>query len=132
LREAGGCDIVVLGLGRNGHLGFNEPPAGPSAPTREVWLSAETIAANAHYWGGHAKVPARALTCGLSHILAARHKLLLVSGEQKRDILRRVMTGPVTPDAPASYLQKSAQVIVAADVAAWPWPQPVTMEDDHA
>jgi glucosamine-6-phosphate deaminase len=124
LRVAGGTDIVVLGLGRNGHLGFNEPPANATAPTRVVQLSAETRATLARYWERQDAVPSQAVTCGMKNILAARNKLLLVSGEHKRDILRRVMTGPVTPETPGAYLRESAGVTVIADVAAWPWPHP--------
>jgi len=131
VRAAGGFDVVVLGLGRNGHLGFNEPPADPAAPTRLVRLSAETIASNEHYWSVGAQVPKHALTCGMNNILTARMKLLLVSGEQKRDILRRTITGPIIPEVPASYLQVSAQVTVVADSAAWPWPQSATVEYGH-
>lgn len=123
VRDAGGFDLVVLGLGANGHLGFNEPPADPASPTRVVRLSAETLASNARYWGGEERVPPRAVTCGMANILAARRKLLLVSGAEKRDALRRALDGPVSPDSPASYLQNSGHVTVIADVAAWPWPQ---------
>lgn len=124
MRSAGGCDIAVLGLGWNGHLGFNEPPADPASPTRVVALSAETVASNGRYWGASATVPNQALTCGMANILAARHKLVLVSGERKREILRRVVTGPVSPETPATYLKASDQVTVLADAAAWPWPVP--------
>ena len=104
VRDAGGFDLVVLGLGGNGHLGFNEPPADPASPTR---------------------VPSYAVTCGMANILAARRKLLLVSGAEKRDALRRALDGPVSPESPASYLQHSGHVTVIADAAAWPWPQRV-------
>lgn len=128
LQVAGGADIVVLGLGRNGHLGFNEPPADASAPTRVVRLSEETISSNERYWDNQAVTPARAITCGMANILAARHKLLQVSGAHKRDILRRALTGSVTPATPATYLQKSDHVTVCADLAAWPWPQSIAAD----
>jgi glucosamine-6-phosphate deaminase len=123
VRDAGGFDLVVLGLGGNGHLGFNEPPADPASPTRVVRLSAETLASNARYWGTEGRVPSCAITCGMANILAARRKLLLVSGVEKRDALRRALDGPVSPESPASYLQHSGHVTVIADAAAWPWPQ---------
>jgi glucosamine-6-phosphate deaminase len=129
LLAAGGIDIVVLGLGRNGHLGFNEPPADATSPTHVVRLSDETRASLARYWGHPADVPTQAITCGMVSILAARQKLLLVSGEHKRDILRRVMTGPVAPQTPAAYLRESADVTVIADAAAWPWPHPPSVEE---
>lgn len=117
---AGGFDGAILGLGPNGHLGFNEPPAEPSLPTRVVTLSEESLASNAAYWGAAQDVPRHALTCGMAQLLAARHTLLLVSGAHKRSILRRATAGPITPDVPASFLQRSAGVAVIADRAAWP------------
>jgi len=117
---AGGFDLAILGLGPNGHLGFNEPPADPGLPTRVVRLSEESIASNAAYWGGRDAVPRAAMTCGMAQLLAARHTLLLVSGEHKRAILRRTLEGPITPDVPASFLQRAAGVTVLADRAAWP------------
>lgn len=119
VRAAGGLDLAVLGLGPNGHLGFNEPPAGPDVPTRVVSLSEESVRSNARYWGGRDQVPRAALTAGMSTLLAARQTVLLVSGAHKRAILHRVMAGPVTPDVPASYLQRASNVTVIADAAAW-------------
>src|SRR5215208_5935858 len=118
-REAGGFDISILGLGPNGHIGFNEPPSAPDASTRVVDLTPESIASNARYWGGEDQVPHKALTCGMDLLLAARRTLLLVSGAHKHQILRRVMEGPQTPDVPASYLQSAFNVTVLADQAAW-------------
>ena len=83
VNSAGGFDLAVLGLGPNGHLGFNEPPAGPDSPTRIVNLSDESIESNARYWGGREKVPVRALTVGMKELLAAKHILLIVSGVRK-------------------------------------------------
>jgi glucosamine-6-phosphate deaminase len=116
---AGGIDLAVLGLGPNGHVGFNEPPVGPAAPTRVVDLTDASVASNARYWGGSDQVPRRALTAGMTVLLGARHTLLLVSGAHKREILRRAIEGPVTPDVPASYLQRAANAAVVADEAAW-------------
>ena len=119
VREAGGFDLSVLGLGPNGHLGFNEPPAAPDSPTRVVDLSEESIISNARYWGGLDQVPRRALTAGLASLLAARETLLLVSGAHKHGILRRTVEEAPSPDVPASYLQVAANVTVIADRAAW-------------
>ena len=113
-------DAAVLGLGRNGHLGFNEPPADPQSFTHVVELTEETRASNARYRDGRERIPGRAITCGMTHLLAARQVIVLVSGGQKRDILQRTLKGPVTPDVPASYLQASSSVIIIADAAAWP------------
>ena len=118
LEELGGLDLAILGLGPNGHLGFNEPPSLPQAPTREVTLTPASLASNAAYWDG-LPVPARAVTAGMNVILAARRGVLLVEGAHKRDILAKVLNGPQTPDVPASFLQ-GANVTVLADAAAAP------------
>ncbi|MBI3243174.1 MAG: glucosamine-6-phosphate deaminase [Chloroflexi bacterium] len=119
IEAVGGFDLAVLGLGSNGHLGFNEPPADPTSRTHIVALTEASVESNARYWGGRDQVPRQALTVGLAWLLAARHILLVVSGEHKRAILRRVVEGPVSPETPASYLQKAANVTVIADKAAW-------------
>lgn len=120
VRERGGYSLAVLGLGPNGHLGFNEPPVSDDAPTRLVDLSPESIRSNAAYWGDAERVPRQALTAGMRELLAAAHVVLLVSGENKHDILRRTVDGPVGPDVPASYLQVHPWTRVIADRAAWP------------
>ncbi len=119
VNTAGGIDLAILGLGPNGHLGFNEPPVAPVSVTRIVELSEESIESNGRYWGARDQVPRRAVTAGMSVILAARRTLLVVSGAHKRDILRRTIDGPVTADVPASYLRLSSDVTVIADTAAW-------------
>jgi glucosamine-6-phosphate deaminase len=120
VREAVGIDLSILGLGPNGHLGFNEPGSDPQAPTRVVELTEASVASNATYWGGTHLVPRRALTAGMTVLLAARQTVLVVSGEHKRQVLRRVVEGPPTPDVPASYLRLAPRVTVLADRAAWP------------
>ncbi|HKY54319.1 MAG TPA: glucosamine-6-phosphate deaminase [Anaerolineales bacterium] len=119
VREVGGFDISILGLGPNGHLGFNEPPSPPDAPTRIVDLTPESILSNARYWGSADEVPRQALTCGMDLLLAARRTLLLVSGAHKHQILHLTVEGPQTPEVPASYLQSASNVTVLADRAAW-------------
>jgi glucosamine-6-phosphate deaminase len=119
VREVGGFDISILGLGPNGHVGFNEPPSPRDAPTRAVDLTPESILSNARYWGGEDQVPRQALTCGMDLLLAARRTLLLVSGAHKHEILHRGVEGPQTADVPASYLQSASNVTVLADRAAW-------------
>ena len=123
VREVGGFDISILGLGPNGHLGFNEPPSLPDAPTRVVDLTPESILSNARYWGGEEQVPRQALTCGMDLLLAARRTLLLVSGAHKHHILHRTVEGPQRPEVPASYLQSASNVTVIADRAAWQGPE---------
>lgn len=117
VRKLGGIDLAVLGLGPNGHLGFNEPPSNASAPTRSVTLSEASLRSNASYWRGK-DVPKSALTAGMDVILAARVRLLLVTGAHKRDILRRVLSEPVTPEVPASYLREGSLTVVADREAA--------------
>jgi glucosamine-6-phosphate deaminase len=116
--EAGGFALAILGIGSNGHVAFNEPPSDTDAPTREVALSVETVAANARYWDGR-PVPVSAVTVGMRQLLAASTALLLASGPAKRAILRRALEGPVTPDVPASLLRRGGHLIVIADRAAW-------------
>ncbi len=122
VEQAGGYDLAILGLGRNGHLGFNEPPSDHDAPTRVVTLSPETVHSNARYWGGEDRVPRRALTAGMKQLLAARRVLLLVSGRGKRAMLARTLEGPETPHVPASFLQRAEHVTVITDRDAMPMP----------
>jgi glucosamine-6-phosphate deaminase len=115
---AGGLDLAVLGLGPNGHLGFNEPPSDPSSPTREVALSAASLASNAAYVPG-SPVPPTALTAGLDVLLGARRVVLLVSGFAKGQIVHRALEGPTTPEVPASFLQHHPELSVVVDRDAW-------------
>jgi glucosamine-6-phosphate deaminase len=117
---AGGIDVAVLGLGPNGHLGFNEPPSAADAPTRKVELSEASLGSNARYWGGRSRVPSHALTAGMDLLLAARRILLVVTGPSKAAILRRVVMEPVSPDVPASLLRTVPSATLLADTAAWP------------
>jgi glucosamine-6-phosphate deaminase len=120
LEARGGLDLAILGLGPNGHLGFNEPPSHPESPTRMVELSPATISANAGYWGAPADVPARAVTMGMRQLLSARTIVVVVSGAAKHEIVHAAVDGPVGGDVPASFLQEAdADVNVVADRAAW-------------
>lgn len=116
VRAAGGYDLAVLGLGPNGHLGFNEPPSAPDAPTREVRLTPESLVSNAVYWGPD--VPRRAVTAGMNLIMGARSVLVIVAGSHKQAILARTLEGAPSPDCPASLLRLRGGVTVAADRAA--------------
>ncbi|MFC3802308.1 6-phosphogluconolactonase [Cohnella sp. GCM10012308] len=120
VREAGGFDATILGLGPNGHLGFNEPPSPADAPTRAVPLTEKSLHSNAVYWGGLDRVPRHSLTAGMDVLLGSKKVLLLASGDGKRDILHRTLRGEVTALVPSSYLQEHADVTVIADKAAWP------------
>jgi 6-phosphogluconolactonase/Glucosamine-6-phosphate isomerase/deaminase len=120
VREAGGFDAAILGLGPNGHLGFNEPPSSKDSPTRAVTLTEESLISNAPYWGGLDRVPRESITAGMDVLLESRKILLLVSGENKRDILKATLEGAVSEKVPSSFLQTHADVTVIADRAAWP------------
>lgn len=114
----GGFDLSVLGIGVNGHIGFNEPPTPADAPTRVLTLSKESLTSNAAYWGSRDLVPLQAITCGTRRLLTAGTTLLLVSGESKREVLKKVLSGVVSDDLPASHLRNAEQVLVLADEAA--------------
>lgn len=114
----GGIDVAVIGLGGNGHVGFNEPGSAFDTRTRIVTLTAATIASNAEYWGGTSRVPTQAFTLGIANLRAARHTILLVRGAAKAAILRRTLTEPPNPAVPASYLQHQNNVTIIADPAA--------------
>lgn len=119
LRAAGGIGLQLLGLGLNGHVGFNEPPCGADSRCRCLALSAATRRQNAAAFGGDsAAVPAQAITLGLADILAARRSLLVVTGAAKAPVLRALLREPPSPDLPASWLQGHPRVEVIADRAA--------------
>ncbi len=117
IEQLGGLDLAILGLGPNGHLGFNEPPSPADAPTRLLDLTPASLVSNATYWG-ELSVPGQAITAGMDVILAARQVLLLVGGAHKRAVLRSALEGEQTPDLPASLLRRSPLTVIA-DEAAW-------------
>jgi glucosamine-6-phosphate deaminase len=115
-----GIDLAILGLGGNGHVGFNEPPVSPDSPTRAVRLTPATIEANARYWGAVGDVPTEAVTLGMRPLLAAASIVVLVTGAQKHEIIHRALDGPLEEDVPASFLRTAAgDVTVIVDRAAW-------------
>lgn len=119
VKAAGGIGLQLLGLGLNGHVGFNEPPCGPEAVCRRVTLSAATRAQNAEAFGGDpTAVPQQAITVGMVEILAARQVLLVVTGAAKAPVLKRLLQDPPSPELPASWLQRHPSVSVIADQAA--------------
>lgn len=106
-----GIDLVVLGIGRNGHIGFNEPGSPFDSRTRVVTLTAETRRANARDFGGDPDaVPPRALTVGIATILEGREIFVLAAGQAKAPAVARAIHGPVDPSLPASVLQRHPQV----------------------
>lgn len=119
LAAAGGLGLQVLGLGLNGHVGFNEPPCSPEACTRPVSLSEATRRQNAAAFAGRdGGVPEQAITVGVAEILAARQLVLVVCGAAKAPILARALSEPPTPEVPASWLQGHPDLLVLADPAA--------------
>lgn len=116
LVDDGGLDLTILGLGANGHLGLNEPGSLPDSPTRVVDIT-EATATGAHRYGTDTE-PARGMTMGLRSILDSREIWLLVTGSHKADILGQVLSGPVGPELPASFLSEHPNVTVMADRAA--------------
>jgi glucosamine-6-phosphate deaminase len=104
IREMGGLDVIVLGLGQNGHLGFNEPGSAPDSPGRVVQLESLSIEANRRWFDG-AHAPDRGVTTGLKTILAARHVLIMAHGREKAAAVHGMTCGPVGAWCPASFLQ---------------------------
>jgi len=116
IAEAGGVDVQIVGIGRNGHIGFNEPGSDAETRTRVVQLDESTRRANAEHFGGDlAQVPTHAMTQGVATILSARRIVLVAAGCAKAAALRAALTGPVTADNPASFLQRHPDVTVVAD-----------------
>ncbi len=114
---ARGLDLAVLGLGMNGHVGFNEPGSRPDDPTRLVRLAVSSReAATARY--GATLVPTAGITVGLARLLEPGECWLLVTGERKASVLRRALEEPEGPDCPASYLRRHPRLTVFADEAA--------------
>jgi len=116
--DAGGIDLQLLGIGKSGHIGFNEPLSALKSRTREKALTPTTIKQNAPFFGGEDKMPRRALTMGVGTILDARRCLLLATGETKADIIAQAVEGPITSMVTASALQLHAKATVIVDEAA--------------
>ena len=119
IAEAGGIDLQILGLGTNGHIGFNEPAPELMARTHRVTLRPETRRSNAGLFGGDpAAVPREALSMGMATILHARRIVLIATGDSKATCVRRMIEGPLTTLLPASFLQLHSDVEVMLDSTA--------------
>jgi glucosamine-6-phosphate deaminase len=117
--QAGGIDVQILGIGTNGHIGFNEPAPGLEARTHRVTLKAETRRSNAALFGGQVdQVPTEALSMGMATILQARQLILLAHGESKAHCIAEVVHGPLTTELPASFLQLHHDADLILDTAA--------------
>jgi glucosamine-6-phosphate deaminase len=117
IAAAGGLDLVLLGVGGNGHIAFNEPGSTFDSRTRVVTLTDASRRAAAPAFGAQ-PVPTQAITMGIGTILSARRCVLMAFGAGKADIVARLVEGPVTPDVPASALQEHADALVVLDGAA--------------
>lgn len=118
IASMGGIDLQLLGLGHNGHIGFNEPASAFCRETQCVNLTESTIEANKRFFASANDVPKQAYTMGIKTIMQARKILVAVSGEDKAEITAKALLGDVTPEVPASILQMHPDVIVVADQAA--------------
>ncbi|RBW70121.1 glucosamine-6-phosphate deaminase [Bacillus taeanensis] len=115
IAENGGIDLQVLGIGQNGHIGFNEPGTSFKSNTHVVKLAESTREANARYFDTIDDVPTHAITMGIASIMKSKEILLLVSGEAKQEAMGKLMHGEVTEEFPASILQKHPRVTIIAD-----------------
>lgn len=118
IEEVGGVDLQLLGLGHNGHIGFNEPSDAFPRNTHCVDLTPSTIDANKRFFDSEEDVPRQALTMGIRNIMMAKKIVVVVSGEDKSEALREVVCGPITPKVPGSILQLHPDVAIIADEAA--------------
>ncbi|MFD2612210.1 glucosamine-6-phosphate deaminase [Paenibacillus gansuensis] len=118
LAEAKQIDLQILGLGHNGHIGFNEPDHTLVSGTHVVELKEETRKANARFFDSMDEVPTHAITMGVGMILKAKTILLIVRGEDKADVVHRALTGPIRTELPASLLQTHPNLVVMLDQAA--------------
>ena len=119
IKELGGIDLQLLGLGHNGHIGFNEPSDEFDKVTHCVDLQESTIEANKRFFASIDDVPRQAYTMGIGTIMAAKKILVVVSGTDKANIVKKAFTGPVTPNVPASILQMHPDVTIICDAEAY-------------
>ena len=121
IEEWGGVDLQLLGIGHDGHIGFNEPDDHFPAATHEVKLTEMTIEANKRFFNSADEVPRAAFTMGIGTIMAARKIVMVVTGKDKREILKKTFWGPVDPQVPASILQFHPDVTLVCDEDAYPF-----------
>jgi glucosamine-6-phosphate deaminase len=118
IAKSGGIDLQILGIGSNGHIGFNEPGTSFHSKTHIVELTRSTRTANARFFNSLEEVPTQAITMGISTIMKSKEILLLISGESKSEALHRLITGKVDESFPASVLKNHPCVTIIADEAA--------------
>lgn len=114
INNAGGIDIQLLGIGNNAHIGFNEPADAFTSGSFKVKLTESTVNANKIYFDEN-PMPGYALTMGIKQIMSAKKVVLIATGEKKAEAVRNMIEGPVTPQVPASILQKHGDVVIFLD-----------------
>ncbi len=119
VRSLGGADIQVLGIGRNGHIAFNEPDTELVPVTHVTSLTEDTIDANARFFASAADVPTHALTMGMGTILSAKKIIILANGKNKHDAVMQMLKGTVTTSCPASFLNLHDDVVLVCDEACY-------------
>jgi glucosamine-6-phosphate deaminase len=115
IQEAGGIDLQILGIGRNGHIGFNEPGSSFDSKTRVVDLAPSTIKDNARFFSDTKDVPRQAMTMGLKTIMETKEVLLLASGENKKEAVQKLLHADASEELPASVLQNHKNVTIIVD-----------------
>ena len=118
IRDAGGVDIQLLGIGQNGHIGFNEPAKDFTYGTHIVTLTENTIEANARFFKSADEVPRQAISMGIGNIMDAKCVVLVATGANKAEAVYNTICGPITPEVPASILQLHPCCVILADKAA--------------
>ncbi|WP_026883179.1 glucosamine-6-phosphate deaminase [Clostridium akagii] len=113
--DLGGIDLQVLGIGANGHIGFNEPNTNFEAETRLVELEKQTIKANSRFFNSIGEVPTKAVSMGIKTIMQSKKIILLASGIEKADAIEKAVNGKITPELPASILNLHKDVIIIVD-----------------
>lgn len=119
IQSTGKIDLQVLGIGKNGHIGFNEPGTAFDIRTHIVDLDETTIQANARFFDSIDDVPTKAITMGIGTILESKEILMIISGEGKREAVTKLLQGEISEDFPASALHKHPNTTVIIDEAAW-------------
>ena len=115
IKKNGGIDLQILGIGDNGHIGFNEPDVSLNTKTHLVNLTAKTIKANSRFFNDVQEVPRQAITMGIGTIMRARKIILLASGKRKAKVIERTINGPINTKVPASVLQLHNDVTIVVD-----------------
>jgi len=115
IKNSGGIDLQILGIGENGHIGFNEPSKHFTKVTNFIPLTDSTISANSRFFESKDEVPKHALTMGIQTIMKAKKILLVVNSAKKKEILKKALFGEITPEVPASILQLHQDVTVVVD-----------------